>query len=103
MTNNNLIKNDVKIVIPLNHLSNFWKNLNVTLINCEVELMLTWFKNCVLVDKLTRDADYDENPIVLKIDNPKKATFQITDTKLYVPVVTLSKKKLHNAFKKSKT
>ena len=59
--------------------------------NCEVELILTWFKNCVLINKLTRDADYDENPIIRKIDNPKNATFQITDTKLYVPVVTLSK------------
>ena len=92
MTNNNLIKNDVKIVIPLKHLSNFWKSLNIPLINCEVELILTWFKNCVLIDKLTRDADYDENPTIRKIDNPKNATFQITDTKLYVPVVTYQKK-----------
>ena len=91
VTNNNLTKNDDKVVIPLKHLSNFWKNLNIPLINCEVEFILTWFKNCVLIDKLTRDADYDENPIICKIDNPKNATFQITDTKLYVPVVTLSK------------
>ena len=58
VTNNNLTKNGVKIVIPLKHLSNFWKNLNIPLINCEVELILTWFKNCVLIDKLTRDANY---------------------------------------------
>ena len=55
VTNNNLIKNDVKIVIPLKHFSNFWKNLNIPLINCEVKL--TWFKNCVLTDKLTRDGN----------------------------------------------
>ena len=55
VTNNDLIKNDVKIVIPLKHLSNFWKNLNIPLINCEVELILAWFKNYVLIDKLTRD------------------------------------------------
>ena len=54
VTQNNLIKNNVKIVIPLKHLSNFWRNLNIPLINCEVELILTWFKNCVLIDKLTR-------------------------------------------------
>ena len=36
VTNNNLTKNDAKIVIPLKHLSNFWKNVNVPLINCEV-------------------------------------------------------------------
>ena len=62
------------------------------LINCEVELILTWFKNCELINKSTRDADYEE-PIDRKIDNPENAIFQITDTKLYVPVVTLSKKK----------
>ena len=45
VTHNNLTKNDVKIVIPLKHLSNFWKNLNMSLINCEVELILNWFKN----------------------------------------------------------
>ena len=90
VTQNNLIKNNVKIVIPLKHLSNFWRNLNIPLINCEVELILTWFKNCVLIDKLTRDADYDE-PIDRKIDIPENATFQKTDKKLHVPVVTLSK------------
>ena len=89
VTNNNLTKNDVKIVIPLKHLSSFWKNLNIPLINCEVELILTWFKNCVLIDKLIRDTSYGADPIVHKIDNLKNATFQITDTKLYVPVVTL--------------
>ena len=52
---------------------------------------MTWFKNCVLISKATREADYDADPIVYEIDNPEDATFQITDTKLYVPVVTLSK------------
>ena len=88
---NKVGKNETKVVIPLKHLSNFWRSLNIPLINCEVELILTWFKNCVLIDKLTRDANYGADPIVRKIDNPKNATFQITDTKLYVPVVTLSK------------
>ena len=44
----------------------------------------------MLIDKSTRDANYGADPIVHKIDNPKNATFQITDAKLYVPVVTLS-------------
>ena len=57
VTQNNLIKNNVKIVIPLKHLSNFWRNLNIPLINCQVELILTWLKNCVLIEKLTRDAN----------------------------------------------
>ena len=88
---NDDVKNDLKIVVPLKHLSNFWKSLNIPLINCGVELILTWFKNCVLINKSIRDADYNANPIVYEIDNPKDAIFQITDTKLYVPVVTFSK------------
>ena len=61
------------------------------LINREVELILTWFKNCVLISKAARNANYNANPIVRKIDNPENAAFKIKDTKLYVPVVTLSK------------
>ena len=52
---------------------------------------MTWFKNCVLISKATTEADYDANPVVYEIDNPQNATFQITDTKLYVPVVTSPK------------
>ena len=44
----------------------------------------------MLISKSTRDADYNA-PIDRKIDVPENAIFQITDTKLYVPVVTLSK------------
>ena len=39
VTYNNLTKNDVKVVVPLKHLSNFWRSLNIPLINCEVELI----------------------------------------------------------------
>ena len=38
---------NAKVVIPLKHLCNFWRVLNIPLINCEVELILTWSKNCV--------------------------------------------------------
>ena len=75
-TQNNLTKNDVKIDVPLKNLSNFWRNLNIPIINCEVELILTWFKDCVLIDKITRDADYEE-PVDRKNDNPENAIFQI--------------------------
>ena len=44
VTDNHLTKNNVKVVVPLKHLSNFWRSLNIPLINCEVELILTWFK-----------------------------------------------------------
>ena len=61
------------------------------MINYEVELILTWFKNCILIDKLTRESDYNADPRVSEINNLENATFKITDTKLYVPVVALSK------------
>ena len=84
---------DVEIVVPLKYLSNFWRTLNMPLINCEINLILTWSENCVLTNKATRDAVPAQggNPAVAAVDNPTNATFKITDTKLYVPVVTLSK------------
>ena len=66
---------DVEIMVSLKYLSNFWRTLEMPLINCEVNLILTWSSNCVLV------ATNIPNQI---------PTFVITDTKLYVPVVTLS-------------
>ena len=45
----------------------------------------------MLIDKLTRDSDYSADPTIYEIDYPDNAIFQITDTKLYVPVVILSK------------
>ena len=57
------------------------------MINCEVELILTWSKNYVLVDMTVRTAQ-GGNPVITA---PSGATFEITDTKLYVPAVTLSK------------
>ena len=43
--NNDSLMN-AKVVIPLKHLSNLWRALNIPLINCVVELILTWSKNC---------------------------------------------------------
>ena len=91
VTHDNLTKNDVKIVVPLKYLSNFWRHLDIPLINCEVKLILSWFKSCVLIDKSTREANYGANSVAYEIDNPEDATFKITDVKLFVPVVTLSK------------
>ena len=82
---NKVATNETEVVIPLKHLSNFWRSLNIPLINCEVELILTWSKNCVLAD-MTVNADAD-----LAIVAPSGATFNTKEAKLYVPVVTLSK------------
>ena len=63
---------DVKIAVPLKFLSNFWRTLEMPLINYEINLILTWSENGV-ISSATRTTK-----------------FKITDTKLYVPVVTLS-------------
>ena len=76
--------------MPLKHLSNFWKTLDILLINWKIILILTWPENCAITSKATRDADPDADPAVTAVNNPTNATFKITDTKLYVPVVTLS-------------
>ena len=56
------------------------------LINCEINLILTWSEKCVLTSKATRDVVPAQggNPALVAIDNPINATFKITDTKLYV-------------------
>ena len=63
------------------------KSLNIPLTNCEAELILTWSKSCVLADMTVSDAQGD-NPAILA---PLGLEFQITDTKLFAPAVTLSK------------
>ena len=80
---------DVEVAVALKYLSNFWRTLNVPLINYEVSLILTWTENCILTSKATRDAVPAQgcNSAVAAVDNP---TGKMTDTKLYVPVVTLS-------------
>ena len=66
---------NVEIMVPLKYMSNFWRTLEMPLINCRINLVLTWSENCVIFS--TNGAN-------------ENATFEITDTKLYVPVVTLS-------------
>ena len=73
-TSNNGNTKDVEIIVPLKYLSNFWRKLEMPLINCEVNLILTWSKHCVITS------------------STGEGKFAITDTKLYVPVVTLSTK-----------
>ena len=61
-------------MVPIKHLSNFWRTLEMTLINCEINLILTWSANCFIINALV------ENQV---------PAFTISDTKLYVPLVTL--------------
>ena len=83
---------EVEIVVRLKHLSSFWRTLDMPLTNCKINLILTRSENFVLTSKATRNAVPVQggNPAVSKINNPTNAIFQITEAKLYVPVVTLS-------------
>ena len=73
VVDNNVATLNVKVVVPLKYLSNFFRSLEMPLINCKIKLNLTWKKESVLS---TNDDD---------------AVFIINDTKLYIPVGTLSK------------
>ena len=81
----------VEIAVSLKHLSNFWKTLDIPLIKCEVSLTISWSGNCVItsLEKRLVTAAQGHNPAVYD-DSPTNATFEITDCKLYVPVVALS-------------
>ena len=70
---NNIARINVKVVVPLKYLNNFFRSLEMPLINCKIRLNLTWKKECVL-----------------STDNGN-AVFIINGTTMYVPVVTLSK------------
>ena len=39
---------DVEIMVPLKYLSNFWRTLELPLINCKVNFILTWSSTCVI-------------------------------------------------------
>ena len=79
--NNNGILKNATIPAPLQYLINFWRSLEMLLINCKVELKLKWKKYCVLVAAGLKNADDNRNII-----------FTIKEAKLSIPAVTLPAK-----------
>ena len=80
-------------MVPLKYLSNFWRTLEMPLVNCEIDLILDWSANCVIT--------YTD------VAN-QASTFTITERNLYVPVITLSTQdngnllqQLKNSFKRT--
>ena len=71
-TRNNDNEKDVEIMVPLKYLSEFCRTLEMPLINCEVSLILTLSSTCVITNSSSEGA------------------FKITDTKLFVSIITLS-------------
>ena len=80
---------EVELAIPLKYLGNFWRALNIPLISCEVSLELKWDKICIITSLEQRQVD--AGPPVVRDNAQTGATLSITDCKLYIPVVTLSK------------
>ena len=80
---------EIELAIPLKYLGNFWRALNMPLISCEISLELKWGKNCIITS--LEEKKVDAGPPVARDDGPTGATLNITDCKLYIPVVTLSK------------
>ena len=76
--NTNSSVKEAKIVVPLKYLSNFWRSLEMPLINCKVYLKLNWIEDCILSSA------------------GDTAKFAITDTKLHVPIASLSTKESAN-------
>ena len=90
VNNTNSSVKEAKIVVPLKYLSNFWRSLEMPLINCKVHLELNWIEGCILSSA------------------GDSVKFEITDAKLHVPIVTLSTKdsvnltkQLNEGFKRS--
>ena len=86
---NSSVKN-IKIVVPLKYLSNFWRSLEMPIINCKIHFELNWIEDCIL----SSDGD--------------SAKSKITDTKFHAPIVALSTKdnvnltkQLRDRFKRS--
>ena len=54
---------DTKFVVPLKYLKNFWRSLNLPLINCEMELDISWSKDCA-ISEISRTSEVPANPAV---------------------------------------
>ena len=81
INNTNSSVKEAKIVVPIKYLSNFWRSLEMPLINCKVYLKLNWIEDCILSSA------------------GDTAKFTVTDTKLHVSIVTLSTKNSTNLAK----
>ena len=77
--------NNVKLVVPLKCVSSFFRSLELPLVNCKIDLELTWHKDCIISSVYAAAGQV--------------VSFMITNTKLYVPVVTLSTKDNNNLTK----
>ena len=77
--------NNVKLVVPLKYVSSFFRSLEMPLVKCKIDLELTWHKDCMISS--------------VNVAASQVVSFMITNTELYIPVVTLSTKDNNNLTK----
>ena len=75
-------KQEIELAIPLKYLGNFWRALNIPLINCEVSLELKWNKNCVITS--LKETQVDAGPPVVRDNSTTGSTLAVNDCKLYI-------------------
>ena len=67
---------NIEVIIPLKYLiSNYWRFLDLPLIKCQLELDLSWTKDCVFIQHH---------------DNIEWVNVMMTSARLYIPIVTLT-------------
>ena len=85
---NNLL--DPQVVVSLKYLSKFWRFLHLYLFKCETELNFWWTKNCIISAVVAGNQNANPSfPDTAKTQTTG-ATFQVSNAKFYLPVVTIS-------------
>ena len=91
--NNNML--DAEVVVQLKYFSNLWRSLDLSLINCEIKLDLSWSKKPIIseisiIPKILQNPDTNSPAQQVATIQTTSATFQINNAKLYVPFIALS-------------
>ena len=81
---------DAEVVVSLKYVSNFWRPLELSLFNCEIKLDLSWSRYCVMCEISRTYGTVDDPPVQQMATATTSTNFSINNTKLCVPVVTLS-------------
>ena len=93
--------NNKKNGLPLKHLSKFWRTLDIPLINCEINLILTWPGNCILTDMILQTAvpQQGNDPARSAINAATNTFSRKVDTKLYLSTQDNNKLSEQNGIK----
>ena len=101
--NNNNVIEKVEIAVPLKYLGSFWRNLNIPLVKCEINVIFMWSKSSVLTNIIITAAADTADPPVVAINAPTNATLAITDCKFQVPVTSPSTENYNKLLEQLKT